>query len=207
MQRIVLFGVGSPLVVEYVEACARLGIVIAACVRNVASPLPCDDVPNAVDADELAPEIACIPCTCPMFTPHNRIAAVADAARRGFSFASAIVHPAAVVATGVRIGDGGFVNAGAIVGARAVIGDHVVINRAASVGHHSEIGSFASIGPGATLAGNVVLERAAMIGAGAVVLPKVRVGDGAVVGAGCVVVHDVAPGSTVLPHAARAAGG
>lgn len=200
---IVLYGIGSPIVVEYEETCARLGLTIAAAVRNRPGPVYVRDGTMIVGDDELPPPIVCVPCVCPMFSPNNRRTASDEAVAAGFRFAAALVDPTATVARSATIGDGSFVNAGCIIGGAVVLDRHVVVNRGASIGHHCEIAAFASIGPGVVTCGNVHIGAGAMIGARAVVLAKVRIGAGAVVGAGSVVVHDVPPGATVVGNAAR----
>jgi sugar O-acyltransferase (sialic acid O-acetyltransferase NeuD family) len=200
---IVLFGVGSSLVVEYVETCSRLGYTVAAAVNNRPGGESFAD-PNLVCAvGELPAAVIATPCICPQFTPHHRISARDEAASLGFAFAPALIDPTAVVARSTTVGPGSFVNAGAILGAASVLGEHVVVNRGAAIGHHVTIAPFASLGPRVVVAGYVTIGFGAMIGTGAVVLPNVTVGDRAVVGAGAVVVHDVPPRAVVFGNPAR----
>jgi sugar O-acyltransferase (sialic acid O-acetyltransferase NeuD family) len=200
---IVLFGVGSSLVVEYVETCRRLGYAIAAAVNNREGAVYVDDASLVYDVGDLSAAVIATPCVCPQFTPHQRIAARDEAASLGFAFAPALIDPTAVVARSTTVGAGSFVNAGAILGSASVLGDHVVVNRGAAIGHHVTIASFVSLGPRAVVAGHVTIGFGAMIGAGAVILPKVTIGDQAVVGAGAVVVHDVPPRAVVFGNPAR----
>ncbi len=188
---LVLFGVGSPLIVEYEETCLRLGIAVVAGVRNRAGDVFLSAGFQLLDVGEIDAAVLGMPCLCPLFTPGNRQVACREAERSGFSFAPALVDPNAVVARSSEIGEGSYVNAGAVVGAGARIGRHVVINRLAGIGHHARIGDFVSIGPGATLCGQVEIGDGALIGAGATILPKVRIGAGGVVPAGKVVGSDV----------------
>ncbi len=200
---IVLFGIGSPLVVDYEETCARLGLTLAAAVRNRPGPSYVLDQSAIVDAGTVSAAVLRVPCVCPLFSPENRRTASAEASSAGFRFAAALVDPTALVANSATVGIGSFVNAGCIIGGMARLHRHVVVNRGASIGHHATIEEFASIGPGAVIAGQVEIGAGAMIGAGAVVLPKVRIGAHAVVGAGAVVVREVAPGVTVTGNPAR----
>ncbi len=205
MNAIVLFGIGSPLAVEYEETCRRAGITIVAAVRNRPGPVFARDAATIVDVTDLSPAQLAAACIVPLFTPRNRAAAAAEAAGLGFVFAAALIDPTAIVASSATAGRGTFVNAGCIVGANTAFAEHVLVNRAASVGHHVTIASFASIGPGAVIAGNVAIGRGALVGAGAVLLPKVTVGADAIVGAGAVVVEDVPPGAVVVGNPARPA--
>ncbi len=203
MTNIVLFGVGSSLVVEYIETCSRLGYAIAAAVNNREGAVYFADPRLIYGVADLPAAVVATPCICPQFTPRHRIAARDEAANLGFAFAPALIDPTAVLARSTTVGTGSFVNAGAILGAESLLGDHVVVNRGAAIGHHVTIASFASLGPRVVIAGHVTIGFGALIGAGAVVLPKVTIGDEAVAGAGAVVVHDVPPRAVVFGNPAR----
>jgi sugar O-acyltransferase (sialic acid O-acetyltransferase NeuD family) len=199
----IIFGVQSPLVVEFEETCHRLAIEIAACVsvRGNARVLDHGKV-VALDAFDRAPVKA--PFIACAFAPRRREALVAMARERRLMPAPALIDPTAVLARSVRVGDGSFINAGTVVGALSIIGQNVLVNRAVSVGHHALIGDFVSIGPGATLAGNIHVGAGTLIGAGAVILPHIRIGSGAIVGAGSLVREHVPDGTFVAGNPARA---
>jgi sugar O-acyltransferase (sialic acid O-acetyltransferase NeuD family) len=201
-RNVVLFGIGSPIIAEYVETCNRLGYTVAAAVRNRPGPVYFRDERVVADAGDFAP-VSTWSCFCPLFTPRNRFVAVAEATQVGWRFAGALIDPTAVVASSCAIGDGGFVNAACVVGAESTLHEHVLVNRAAAIGHHVEIGAFASVGPGVVVGGLVTIGSGAMLGAGAVILPQLTIGAHAVVGAGAVVVRDVPAHSKVLGNPAR----
>lgn len=113
------------------------------------------------------------------------------------------VHPAAVVARGVTLGEGVWIAAGAVVNPGTTIGDGAVINTGATVDHDCRIGAYANISPGCHLSGRTIVERYAFLGTGAITLPDARIGEGATVGAGAVVVKDVQAGTTVVGVPAR----
>ncbi|MBC2722199.1 acetyltransferase [Desulfosporosinus sp.] len=83
-----------------------------------------------------------------------------------------LVHPAAIIGSGVEILSGSVVMPGAIINADARIGKHVIVNSAAVVDHDCRVEDFAHVAQGAVLAGGVVVES------GAVVEVGVRVGRG-----------------------------
>lgn len=203
MKPVVLFGVGSPIIVEYTETCRRLGYPIAAAVKNRTGPAYYDGEGAVVDVRDFTSALRALPCFCPMFTPLNRFIANKEAAALGCTFSDALIDPTAIVASSVTVGAGSFVNAGSIFGAHASLAEHVVVNRGAAIGHHVDIAAFASIGPGVVVGGQATIGRGAMIGAGAVVLPQVRIGAHAVVGAGSVVVSDVPARSKVFGNPAH----
>jgi len=136
---------------------------------------------------------------------HNaqRLAAAGRLRQAGFDLPS-LIHPAALIGHGARIGEGAAILARAVIGPEAEIGPLALINTGAIVEHDCVLEEAAHIGPGAVLAGGVRVGAGALIGAGAVIRPGVAIGAGAVVGAGAAVVEDVAPGATVMGVPARA---
>jgi sugar O-acyltransferase (sialic acid O-acetyltransferase NeuD family) len=203
MMRILMFAVGSSLVVDYEETCLRRGIEIIAAVKNRPGKYYLLGCGRVVSPQEVTPELADVPFISPLFTPGNRWTAVREAIALGLSPAPALVDPTAILASSVTLGPGTYVNASATIGACGRIGAHVVVNRSASIGHHSEIEDFVSIGPGAILAGEVKVAPGSLIGAGSVVLPKTQIGAGSVVAAGSVVSKDVEDRVVVAGNPAR----
>lgn len=111
---------------------------------------------------------------------------------QGFTLISAI-HPSAIVAGDVLVGQGTVVAAGAVINPSARIGANVIINTSASIDHDAIVEDGAHICPGVHLAGDVMVGKGAWIGIGSSVIEKIRIGDGAVVGAGSVVVAHIPP--------------
>lgn len=108
----------------------------------------------------------------------------------------AAIHPSAIIAPDVVIGDGSMICAAAVINPGTVIGENTIINTGATVDHHCNIGPHAHIAPGVNLGGNVTVGEEAFVGIGASVIPGVTIGAGAVVGAGAAVVRDVPAGET-----------
>lgn len=114
-----------------------------------------------------------------------------------------VVHPGAIVAAPVRIGQGSVVMAGAVVNPDCVIGEHCIINTGACVDHDCLVGDAAHIAPGCRLCGGVRVGEGTLVGAGATVIPGVSIGAHALVGAGSTVIHDVPPRTKVVGCPAR----
>jgi sugar O-acyltransferase (sialic acid O-acetyltransferase NeuD family) len=203
VSRIVLYAVGSPLVVDLEEACLAAGIGIAAAVRNHDGPVYLTSDAPVVSPAELTEALRDRAIAVGMFTPGNRKRAYDEAWRNGFRRAATVVHPASTIARSTVLGSGVFVNAGCVVGGACRIADRALLNRSVSIGHHGTIGEYASIGPGAVLAGNVSVGRGAVIGAGSVILPEVEIGDNAVIAAGSVVRRPVPAHALAEGHPAR----
>lgn len=119
------------------------------------------------------------------------------------AIATTVIHPAATVATDVRIGAGSFIAAGAIIGPNATLGAACIVNHGAIVDHDCNLADFAHIAPGATLAGTVRIGKEVLVGAGANLLPGVMVAERAIIGAGAVVLTDIPADSVSVGIPAR----
>jgi sugar O-acyltransferase (sialic acid O-acetyltransferase NeuD family) len=200
---IVIYGVGSPMVADVAETCARLKLEVAGWIKNVDAPVyvPAGatvTVPSDTWADLLKHAFV-----VPQFTPGQRRVALNDAVGHGFVRPATLIDPTAVVASSTEIGPGSYVNSLANIGAVSRIGQFTFINRGASIGHHCELAEFTSIGPGAVLAAGVRIDRGAVVGAGSVILPGIEIGANAVIGAGANVTRNVPPHTIVMGNPAK----
>lgn len=123
--------------------------------------------------------------------------------KSGFILAT-IVHPAAVVSPGVKLGNGTLVMPGCVVNSDAVVGANVIINTGSIIEHDCRIGDNTHIAPRATLCGGVVVGSETLIGAGAVILQGLNVGSRVTVAAGAVVLSEVPDDAMVKGVPARA---
>lgn len=110
--------------------------------------------------------------------------------QKGYRFIT-LVHPSAILGSGVELGEGVQVMAGTIIQADTQLGNDVIINTGARIDHESVIGDHTHVAPGAVLSGNVTVADGGHIGPGAVVIQGVKLGQGAVVGAGTTVLSDL----------------
>ena len=205
MQSVVIYGVGSPLVVDVEESLARRGVRVSAAIRNFDGESFLLNTSLQLELAAITADIKANPIIVPLFSPANRQHAVNEALKLGFKKAYTLIDPTVSVPQSFVAGQGVFINSGCTLGAASVLEDYVFLNRGACLGHHAKIGRFASIGPGAIVAGQVTIEKGALIGAGAVLLPKIRIGTNAVVGAGSVVTKNVPDNCMVLGNPARIA--
>lgn len=201
--RVILYAVGSPLVIDAEEACVRAGVEIVAGICNFEGAVYVSDAVRVISPLDLTGAERAWGVLVVLFTPGHRRAAVEEAMRAGFSRGAILIDPTSPVARSALIGEGVFVNAGCVIAGACRLGRWVLVNRSASIGHHADIGDYASIGPGAVLAGNVTVGRGAVIGAGAVVLPEMEIGANAVVAAGSVVRASVPANSLADGNPAR----
>lgn len=113
--------------------------------------------------------------------------------------APTLIHPSAVVAHRVRLGQGVQILAGVVVQAQAVIGDNVLINTRACVDHHCAIGAHSHIAPGAVLCGGVSAGESVFVGAGATVIQRLKIGSRAEVGAGATLLRSLPADTRFIP--------
>lgn len=120
----------------------------------------------------------------------------------GYSFAS-VIHPSAIVADDVKIGEGVQIMAGAILQSGCLIGDNAIINTGAIVDHDCKIGSHVHIAPGSVISGGVEIEEMIHIGTGAKIIQGINIQSGSVIGAGAVVIRNVNASKRVVGNPAK----
>jgi sugar O-acyltransferase (sialic acid O-acetyltransferase NeuD family) len=120
----------------------------------------------------------------------------------GYTFLT-LIHPAASVASDVRLGEGCAVFAGAVIQPGVRIGCNTIVNTRASIDHDCSIGSHAHIAPGAVVCGAVSIGDGSHIGAGSTVIQNVTIGARALVGAGSVVLRNVPADARVFGNPCR----
>jgi acetyltransferase EpsM len=118
----------------------------------------------------------------------SKIAEIAAAA--GFTLCT-IIHPSAVIASNVQIGEGTVVFAGAVIQPGVRVGRNAVINTCVSVDHDCLIDCGAQLAPRVVLGGNVTIGSRTFVGIGSTVVNGIRVGNDCLIGAGSVVVRDI----------------
>ena len=109
-----------------------------------------------------------------------------------------LIHPNAVVAEGVEIGEGSVAMAGAVINSGARIGKGVIVNTSSSIDHDCVLNDYVHVSVGAHLCGTVEVGEGTWVGAGATVSNNVSICCGCMIGAGAVVIKDInEPGTYV----------
>lgn len=203
MTSIILFAVGSPIIVDVEESLHRAGISVAAGIQNRPGLCHLPAGMPLLQPEQITPEQLGLAFLVPLFTPGHRQAAAREAAQLGLDQPFRLIDPSVPAPRRLEVGEGTYMNAGCSLGSDSTFGPFVFVNRGASIGHHARLGAFASIGPAVAIAGHVTIGMGATVGTGATILPEVSVGENAVVGAGAVVTRDVPAGCLVLGNPAR----
>lgn len=115
-----------------------------------------------------------------------------EAKAKGYTLAS-YVHPSAVVASGVSIGDNTVIGELAVLRAFATVGCNLQVGTHCIVGHDAVVRDHVFLAAGSTLCGAVDIGEGCFIGANATVRDRVTVGARCVIGAGAVILSDCEP--------------
>lgn len=109
---------------------------------------------------------------------------------KGFDFLTC-VHPSAIVAPDIELGQGSQIMAGAVLQPGCTIGMNTIVNTRASVDHDCQVGDHVHIAPGAVLGGAVNIDHGSHIGTHATIIENVRVGSDVMVAAGACVIANL----------------
>ena len=109
-----------------------------------------------------------------------------------------LIHPNAVIAEDVEIGEGTVIMAGAVINPGSVIGRGCIINTCSSVDHDCVLSDFVHVAVGAHLCGTVSVGESSWVGAGVTVSNNIIICEKCMIGAGAVVVHDLSQQGTYI---------
>ena len=114
-----------------------------------------------------------------------------------------LVHPRAVVAEDVILGEGTAVMAGAVINPGARLGRGVIVNTCSSVDHDCIVDDFVHVSVGAHLSGTVSVGKRTWIACGVCVRNNIRICADCMIGAGAAVVKDILEPGTYVGVPAR----
>jgi len=202
-KEVIIYGVGSPLLVDYEESLARAELEICMAVENVPGKCWLTEGPPLVKPHSIAPTYFKLPFLVPIFTPAYRQLAALEAKELGFTEPLNLIDRSVSIPRALEVEHGLYINSGCSIGAGSHFKEFVSINRGANIGHHTHLEKFVSIGPGANIGSMVRINKGVFIGAGATVLHEITIGENAIVAAGAVVTRNVPPHSLVAGNPAR----
>ena len=109
-----------------------------------------------------------------------------------------LIHPNAVIAEEVEIGEGTVIMAGAVINPGTKIGRGCIINTCSSVDHDCNINDYVHVSVGAHICGTVVIGESTWVGTGVTVSNNIQICHNSMIGAGAVVIRDIEqPGTYV----------
>lgn len=101
------------------------------------------------------------------------------------------VHPNAVIANEVEIGEGTVIMAGTVINTGTKIGKHCIVNTSSSLDHDNVLEDYVHISPGSHLAGTVRIGEETWICSGVTVVNNINIGKNNIIGAGATVIRDI----------------
>ena len=140
------------------------------------------DLPRLMDAYGISGGIVAIGDNWSRKTVVGRIRATVP----NFEFISA-VHPSALIAKNVKIGEGSVLMPGVIVNSNARIGNFCILNTASSLDHDGKMEEYSSLAPKVCTGSHFLLGKYSAVCIGVNVVECVRIGEHTVVGAGSLV--------------------
>ena len=120
----------------------------------------------------------------------------------GFSFVS-LVHPSAVVADNVTIGEGAIICPLANVSPDVTLGRLSFVNFCVGIGHDTIVGDYVQVNPGVQIGGFATIGSGVLVGSGATIRDGVAIGEDVRIGSGSVVLGRVRSGVTVMGNPAK----
>lgn len=115
---------------------------------------------------------------------------------RGYRFPP-VIHPSAILAKDVQLGEGVQVMAGTVIQPGTSVGENSILNTRVSIDHDGKIGPHVHLAPGVVLSGGVKIGEGSHIGTGATVIHDITIGPNVMVGAGAVVTENISDGLKV----------
>lgn len=131
-------------------------------------------------------------------SPAARYRTVARLRSVGATFAPPLVHPRAVLASRVVVGEGSVVFAGCVVSVDVVIGAHAILNLGTTISHDCVLGDFATAAPGVHVAGAVRVGEGCDLGTGTNTVQCIEVGHWTVTGAGATLTRSLPANVTAV---------
>lgn len=101
------------------------------------------------------------------------------------------IHPSAIIAQDVEIGEGTVIMPGVVINPGTKIGKNCIINTSSSLDHDNLIEDYVHISPGSHLAGTVKIGESTWICTGVIVKNNITIEKDNVIGAGSVVIKDI----------------
>ena len=110
--------------------------------------------------------------------------------KQGYRFAT-IIHPDAVIASDVNLGEGVQIMARVVIQPSTKIGQDTVINTGVLIDHDCKIAEKCHIAPGVVLSGGVVVGQNTHIGTGTKITQYLKIDDNCIIAAGATIYKNI----------------
>jgi len=114
-----------------------------------------------------------------------------------------LIHPQAIIASNVTIGEGTVIMAGVVINSATEIGKGCIINTSSSIDHDNVISDFVHISPGVHLAGSILIGEKSWLATGSNIINNLKIGKNVVIGAGTTVVRNILDKGTYIGSPAK----
>ncbi|MFV8570510.1 hypothetical protein ACNQ6O_04775 [Marinobacter sp. SBS5] len=114
-----------------------------------------------------------------------------------------LVHPTALVGSGVSVGKGSVICSYVTCQPGSSIGNNSIVRAGANLGHDAKVADFVDIGPNCTLCGYSDVAKGAHLAPNSVVRDSVSVGEFGVLSAGSVALKNIEPRTVWMGNPAR----
>ena len=104
------------------------------------------------------------------------------------------IHPSAIIAHRVDIGDGSVVMPACVIQPDTKIGNHCIINTGAIIEHECTLENYVHVAPTVTMCGDVTIGEGSWIGVSSTIIQGVKIGKWCFIGAGSLVTEDIPDG-------------
>lgn len=101
------------------------------------------------------------------------------------------IHPSAIIAQDVEIGEGTVIMPGVVINPGTKIGKNSIINTSVSIDHDNTICDYVHISPGSHLAGTVTIKENTWLCTGVIVKNNITIEKNNIIGAGGVVINNI----------------
>jgi len=201
MQRVIFIGSGG--VAREVTSWASGMVDIAGYATLDAEEHARFQLPGQVFPDNITPDLAGTDlAVMAIGLPHVRKKLDARLSAAGFRFVS-LIHPSAVVAANVVVGEGSIICPLVNVSPNVTLGRLTYLNFCIGIGHDAVLEDYVQVNPGVQIGGFAKIGTGALVGSGATVREGVKIGDNATIGSGSVVFATVRPDVTVMGNPAK----
>ena len=101
------------------------------------------------------------------------------------------IHPSAIIAYGINLGQGNIVAANVVIGAFTSLGENNIFSSSCVIEHHNTVGVSNSFGPNVVTSGTVKIGNKILFATGIFIEPYLSIGSNSIISSGSIITSDV----------------